>query len=216
MRRNIQVAVVDAAGFMRDGLCALLCGREELNVVGAIDSNPQQISMAGIPQPDVALLPCSAANLAAVTALKKRWPDVHILMLTSDREGALVDAALHAGIAGYVFRSSSQADLLTAIRSVALGNRYLAAPAFERPVAAQPVADTQALLRGPATLSEREREVMRLIAEGYRTREMAEQLSLSHKTVEKHRSNLMRKLGLRSATAVVAYAIKHGYVATAT
>jgi DNA-binding NarL/FixJ family response regulator len=65
-------------------------------------------------------------------------------------------------------------------------------------------------------LSEREREVMRLIAEGYRTREMAKQLSLSHKTIEKHRSNVMRKLGLRSATAVTAYAITHGYVVLAT
>ena len=65
---------------------------------------------------------------------------------------------------------------------------------------------------GPESLSDREREVMKLIAAGYRTREIAEQLSLSHKTIEKHRSNLMRKLGLRSATAVAAYAIANGYV----
>jgi DNA-binding NarL/FixJ family response regulator len=147
---------------------------------------------------------------------------VRVLMAIPARENPLVDAALQAGIAGYILSSSSPTELLSAIRSVAMGDRYLAAAASGRPdgqpagvASTAPVAENPAA-RGPATLSEREREVMRLIAEGYRTREMAEQLSLSHKTVEKHRSNLMRKLGLRSATAVAAYAITHGYVVLAT
>ena len=203
MGRNIQVAVVDAAGFMRDGLCALLSGNDELEVAGAIDSNPQEISTAVIAAPDVALVP-SLAGLPAVTALKKRWPEVRILMLTSERENLPAGSPLQAGISGYVCKSSSQVELLSAIRSVSVGCSYWGPPGLDDP--------KQPVRCGPGALSEREFEVMRLIAEGYRTREMAKQLSLSHKTIEKHRSNLMRKLGLRSAAAVAAYAITRGYV----
>lgn len=201
MGRNIQVAVVDAAGFMRDGLCALLSGREELEVAGAIDSDPQQISTAVIAEPDVALMP-SQAGLPAVTALKKRWPEVRILMLTPERESLPEPGPLQPGVSAYLCKSSSQGELLSAIRSVSVGRSYeVTAEEGHKP----------AVRCGPGALSEREFEVMRLIAGGYRTREMATQLQLSHKTIEKHRSNLMRKLGLRSATAVAAYAITHGY-----
>lgn len=205
MGRHIQVAVVDSAGFMRDGLCALLSGSGELEVAGAIDSDPQEISTAMIAAPDVALMP-SQAGLPAVTALKKRWPEVRILMLTSERESLPANGLLQSGISGYLCKNSSQGELLSAIRSVSVGGNYEAAPCLEEPQKPPPVRF------GPGALSEREMEVMRLIAAGYRTREMAKQLSLSHKTIEKHRSNLMRKLGLRSATAVAAYAITHGYV----
>lgn len=203
MGRNIQVAVVDAAGFMRDGLCALLSGSEELDVAGAIDSDPQEISTAAIAAPDVALVP-SLAGLPAVTALKKRWPEVRILMLTSERENVSAGRPLQAGISGYLCKTSSQGELLSAIRSVSVGRSYCGPPGLD---GAKPP-----MRFGPGALSEREFEVMRLIAEGYRTREMATQLQLSHKTIEKHRSNLMRKLGLRSAAAVAAYAITRGYV----
>jgi two-component system, NarL family, response regulator NreC len=208
MVRNIQIAVVDTAGFMRDGLCALLKGSEELEVVGAIDSDPKEISTAAIAAPDVALMP-SPAGLPAVAALKKRWPGVHILMLTSARETPPGDPVLQAGVTGYVCKSSSQGELLSAIQSVSVGRRYVGSAAL----AGQPQPPAR---RSASSLSDREREVMCLIAEGFRTREMAKQLSLSHKTIEKHRSNLMRKLGLRSATAVAAYAITHGYVVLAT
>jgi two-component system response regulator NreC len=219
MGRNIQVAVIDTAGLMRDGVCALLRGTQELEVVGAIDSDPVQIGAATIPAPDVAVMDfpmASRMGMEAVAAVRKRWPGVHILMLTLRNENRLVDAALHAGIEGYVLKSDTHAELVSAIRSVSAGNRYLAPSVCGR-VGVEATEDSAEVIRpnGP-TLSEREREVMRLIAEGYRTREMAQQLSLSHKTIEKHRSNLMRKLGLRSATAVAAYAITHGYVVLAT
>jgi two-component system response regulator NreC len=220
MGRKIQVAVIDVPGLMREGLCALLSGREELEVAGALGGDPREISTAPIAAPDVALLEISTAGqaeFAAVAALKKRWPAVHILVLASVRDRPPADTAQQAGIAGYVCKSSSQGELLSAIRSVSVGGRPPASNARERPEEPPPSAPPQSSLarRGPRTLSDREREVMRLIAEGYRTREMAKQLSLSHKTIEKHRSNLMRKLGLRSATAVAAYAISHGYVVLA-
>lgn len=221
MGRNIQVAVIDAAGLMRDGLCALLSGREEIEVAGAIDSDPKEITAAAISAPDVALVP-SPAGLPAISALKRRWPEVRVLVLTgSERESLPADSALQVGISGYLCKSCSQGELLRAIRNVWADRRPLGAPSLSGLPGSpgSPGSNGQKsppMRHGPGVLSEREREVMRLIAEGYRTREMAKQLSLSHKTIEKHRSNVMRKLGLRSATAVTAYAITHGYVVLAT
>lgn len=219
MEHNIQIAVIDEAGLMRDGLCALLSEAEELEVIGAIDSTVEDIGRAALPAPQVAVMDCclaAPAGLEAVAAVKKRWPETHLVMLTLRKENHLVDAALQAGIEGYVLKTDSRAELMHAILSVSAGTRYLAPSVCARadtPLAS-PLATPAA--GGAALLSDREREVMRLIAEGYRTREMAQQLSLSHKTIEKHRSNLMRKLGLRSAPAVAAYAIMHGYVVLAT
>lgn len=210
MGQNIQVAVIEDAGLMRDGLCALLKAAGELQVVGAIDSNAQEIRSARIDTPDVAVIESCVSSVKGaevVSAVKERWPGVRILLLTLRSENPLLHPALHEGIEGYVLMTESGADLVAAIRAVSAGQRYAAPHASgEGNGAGSPAA------RGPTLLSDREREVMRLIAEGYRTREMAQQLSLSHKTIEKHRSNLMRKLGLRSATAVAAYAITRGYV----
>jgi len=109
-----------------------------------------------------------------------------------------VRMAAAAGIDGCISEGDSHTDLLAAIRTVANGERYVTRPVGNPDVSAVGV------------LTEREKEVTRLIAAGYRTREIAHQLSLSDKTIEKHRANIMRKLGLRSAAAVAAYAIAHG------
>jgi DNA-binding NarL/FixJ family response regulator len=216
MGRKIQVAVIDNPGLMREALCRLLNETQELEVIAAIDSTAEEIIRAQADPPDVAVVDfcvMSPEGLEAIAALKRRWLRTHLLMLTSRKEHQLVHAALHAGIEGYVLKTDSSAELVSGILAVAAGRRYMAASVCGN---VNGVLESSQANGGPAVLSDREREVMRLIAGGYRTREMALQLSLSHKTIEKHRSNLMKKLGLRSATAVAAYAVKHGYEATAT
>src|SRR6202035_1604470 len=114
---------------------------------------------------------------------------------------------------GYVLKTDSRAELFNAVHRIASGKSYISPSALDRMVTAY--AKTSDRLpgrtRGSGALTSREQEVITLIAKGYRTREMAELMSLSHKTVEKHRTNLMRKLGLRAAAAVAAYAITHGF-----
>ncbi len=206
-RGRPRVLVVDERGIMRDALCALLEASKECEVVGAESSVPEALRASANARANLAIVELSRSARGGsepVADLKAARPDVRILVLTSRREDHLVDAALRAGADGYVLKNDSRSELFAALRCIAAGGHFISAAlrsGVERrdrsgPDAAQGV-----------ELSERERQVMQLIAAGHRTREIAALLSLSHKTIEKHRTSLMRKLGLRNASAVAAYAI---------
>src|SRR6266513_2481117 len=195
--RKTRVLVADEAGIMRDGLCALLQSDDALEVVAATVIQREDLK----------------SGPETIAHLKHRWPEVRVLVLTVRRDEMFIETALRAGADGYVLKSDSRAELFNAVHRVASGKGYISPSALDRMVTAY--AKTSDRLPGrPRTagaLTSREQEVITLIAKGYRTREMAQLMSLSHKTVEKHRTNLMRKLGLRSAAAVAAYAITHGF-----
>jgi DNA-binding NarL/FixJ family response regulator len=133
-------------------------------------------------------------------------------VLTFQRDDVAIESALRAGVDGYLLKSDRRAELLNAMHSVIERRRYISPSIFDRVVNGFVSQRAQARHAESDGLSDREREVMRLIAQGLRTREIAVKLSVSHKTVEKHRTNLMRKLGLRTAAAVAAYAITNGYL----
>ena len=146
-----------------------------------------------------------------IAQIKRRWPRIGVLVLAQPGHKD-IEAAVQAGADGYVLLDENCTELFNAVRRIALGRGYISAAALDRVATSHgnkneraPGQSLQAKL-----LTNREREVIALIAKGYRTREMAQLLSLSHKTVEKHRANLMRKLGLRSAAAAAVYAITHG------
>jgi DNA-binding NarL/FixJ family response regulator len=204
MARDIRIVLIGKDNLMRDGLGASLREQDEMEVLAVLKIDAIAIESAAVrATPDVGLvhLPVlTASELGAVAAVRKRWPSVRIVALTSQLDDRIINAATAVGIEGHILASDSYTELLSAIRSVSRGERYLTSS-----ISLQSVTESD-------QLSEREKEVMRLIAAGYRTREIAHRLSLSLKTVEKHRASLMRKLGLRSATAVVAYAIARGYV----
>jgi len=212
--RKTRVLVADEAGIMRDGLCALLQSDDALEVVAATVIHGEALQTSA--QPDVVIVDV-ATDLKngpeTIAHLKRRWPEARVLVLTVRRDETSIETALRAGADGYVLKSDSRAELFNAVHRVASGKGYISPSALDRMVTAY--AKTSERLPGhprPAgALTSREQEVITLIAKGYRTREMAQLMSLSHKTVEKHRTNLMRKLGLRSAAAVAAYAITHGF-----
>jgi two-component system response regulator NreC len=215
MRRKTRILLIDEDSLLRDGLAALLGLEEEVEFLGARGSGTESVNNAPEPAPQVVILDFSTRDQSGpetVAAVKGRWPDARVLVLTFRREDRIIEAALRAGVAGYLLKTDTRAELLTAIRAVAEGKRYISPSIFDRVVSG--FVRMHAPLRqvSPDGLSDREREVMKRIALGYRTREIALQLSLSHKTIEKHRSNLMRKLGLRSATAVATYATANGYL----
>jgi two-component system, NarL family, response regulator NreC len=136
-----------------------------------------------------------------------------MIVMTVHKSDEYVRTALDAGANGYLLKDDSHHDLLTAIRSVALGGTYLSPKVCGKVVRGYLVNEA---LGGVGLssdmLTEREREVVKLVAEGYKNREIAEHLSLSIKTVEKHRANIMRKLDLHSASELTAYAIENGLV----
>ena len=217
LRAGRQVLLIDEPGIARDGLCALLQTEGHMDVVALAASTHEAFQALGRVQPHVVIMDFSATlqtSPETVRELKRRWPRLCILVLTTRRDEQFIEAALRAGADGYVLRTDSHTELINALESLARGKGYVSPAALGEMVDAYKAtanrAGERARRRGALTV--REQEVIALVAGGYRTREMAQLLSLSHKTVEKHRTNVMRKLGLRSAAAVAAYAITHGFV----
>jgi len=212
-----QVLLIDEPGISRDGLCALLQTEGRMEVVAQAATSHEAFQALMRVQPHVVIMDFSASlqtSPETVRALKGRWPRLCVLVLTTRRDEQFIEAALRAGADGYVLRSDTHTELFNALECLARGKGYVSPAALGEMVDAYKATanrtDGRARRRGALTV--REQEVIALVAGGYRTREMAQLLSLSHKTVEKHRTNLMRKLGLRSAAAVAAYAITHGFV----
>jgi DNA-binding NarL/FixJ family response regulator len=214
MGAKIQTLVIDADSLLRDALCALLNLEDDLQVIGA--THGPTIARISLPMaPDLVVIePASmeAGGVEAISAIHARWPRARVLILTHQKDDRTLDGALRAGIDGYLLKSDTRVELENALRSIRESQRYVSPTIFDRVVHGYVRKHTLAHQQQSDGLSEREREVMKRIAQGHRTREIAHGLSLSHKTIEKYRSNLMRKLGLKSATAVAAYAIAHGYL----
>jgi DNA-binding NarL/FixJ family response regulator len=171
-------------------------------------------------QPDLVMLDLSMPRTDGLTALgeiKRVAPEARVLVMTVHRTEEYVFKAIEGGADGYLLKDASASELLLAVRSVLAGDRYLCAAvasqfvtAFlngkgKRRAAPRPISPLE-------TLSAREREVLKLVAEGYRSREIGDFLCISEKTVEKHRANLMRKLGINSATGLTAFAVEKGLV----
>ena len=215
MRRKTRILIVDQESLLRDGLRLLLELEDDLEMMGAIGSGGETIDSAAKTSPHVVLLDFAMPNQDGwdtLAVVKSRWPEARVLVLTFRREDEFFEAALRAGADGYLLKTDSRTELLAAIHAVADKKRYISPSLFDRAVSGylgKPPGSGRGSEDG---LSARERQVMRKIALGLRTREIALQLSLSHKTIEKHRSSLMRKLGLRSAAAVAAYATANGYL----
>ena len=207
----MKILIIDADSLMRDGLSALLALRDDVEVIGAIDGITALTHAPPTTPPELVILDVGIPDYEGsktIAALRERWPGARVMVLTFRRDDVSVRAALRAGVDAYLLKSDTRDDLVRALDSLQEGNRYVSPAVAERSLQEAQVARAAQL----DALSDRERLVMTRIAQGRRTREIATELSLSPKTIEKYRSNLMRKLGLKTAAAVAAYAIAHGYL----
>jgi len=214
MRRKLQVLLIEEDGLLRAALCAMINLEEGFGIGGVISGTTALNTVALPTDPDLIVADFGAPAVRGyetVSAARARWPNIPVLVLTFQRDDAAIESALRAGVDGYLLKTDRRAELLNAMRSVIDRKRYISPSIFDRVVNGF-VTQRANAKKDPDGLSDREREVMKLIAQGFRTREIAVQLCVSHKTVEKHRTNLMRKLGLRTAAAVAAYAISNGYL----
>ncbi|MGQ9481131.1 response regulator [Chloroflexus sp.] len=204
------ILLVDDHAVLRAGLRLLLDGQPDLRVIGEAEDVRTAVVQATTLQPDLILLDLSltgSSGLAAIPALRTVAPHSRILVLTMHDDEGYVRQALAAGANGYVLKRAADAELIAAIRAVLRGELYIY-PALTRQLLEDLLPQTPAL--NPwESLSEREREVLLLVARGYTAAEIAEQLSLSPKTVETYRTRGMEKLGLRSRAALVQYALNH-------
>ena len=209
-----RVLIADDHTLMREGLRALLDGTDHLTVCGMVDNGRDALRAAGSLKPSVVLLDLAMPQmdgLSAIRGFRLRCPEIKILVLTMHKTDEHIRAALSAGASGYVLKDSSAAELLMAIQSVLAGKTFISPAVADRIVAGYLHRDAaQPAVRSRAdTLTERERQVLKLIAEGRRNRDIAEDLYLSVKTVEKHRANLMGKLNLHNTAALTIFAMEN-------
>lgn len=211
--RNTIVIAEDHA-LLRDGLRSLLAEEPDIEVVGETDNGKEAIQMACALRPKLVLMDLALPGihgLEAIAEIKRRNPDIKILVVTIHKTDEYIQNALRVGASGYLAKESSYIELLTAIRALLSGKLYLSPDISERVVSNYFSGDMQGNAKR-STLTTREREVLKLIAEGNSNKYIAVYLSLSVKTIEKHRASLRHKLGLHNASMLTAYAIEKGIV----
>lgn len=214
MQQSLKILLVDEAGILRDGLCALLQSERGVEVAAVAGSAREAMQALTQLQPQLVIMDFSSVlktEPETITQIKRRWPELRVLVLTLRRDEALIEAVFRAGADAYLHKNDSRTELFNTVQRLAATSGYGSqAPS----TAGGPSSETgaPAVTPPPGDLTGREREVMALIARGYQTAEIAQLMSLTQGTVDKHRRVLMRKLGLQSAAAVSAFAITHGYV----
>lgn len=211
-----RILLVEDHRILREGLRAILNAQPDLVVVGEAEDGGQAISRARELQPDVVLLDLSMPRMNGLEAIKgiKRVADrARVIILSVHKDGEYVQGALTAGADGYLTKDSSGEELATGVRNAAKGAPYLCLAVANHLL--DPIGNgrgSQANSPAIEVLTPREREVLKLVAEGYRSRQVAEYLFISEKTVEKHRASLMRKVGATNVSGLTAYAIEHGLI----
>jgi two-component system, NarL family, response regulator NreC len=210
-RLRLRTLVAHEPGLFCEGVTALLDLAPEIEVVGHAEVGIDALKTAAALQAQLVLLELpegARKGPRLISSLKSQLHGLRVIVLAHHCRAAAVEATLRAGADGYVLKSDSRAELFAAIASIAGGKSFIS-PSLRQRDPTRERASKAAAAAAPE-LTDRELQVMRFIAGGRRTREIAKMLSLSHKTIEKHRASLMRKLGLRNATAVAAYAIASG------
>ena len=211
-----RLLLADDHAVLRSGLRLLLTSQNEYEVVGEAASGTETLSLAEELQPDLILLDLSMpalGGLDALPALRKLAPAAKILILTMHDAPQYLRQALKQGASGYVLKKAADSELLSAIKAVLRGEMYVH-PSMTRVL----LEDMLPASRSPEgenaweTLSEREQEVLKMVALGHTSGEIAEQLNLSAKTVETYRARGMEKLGLRTRAALVKFALQEGLI----
>jgi DNA-binding NarL/FixJ family response regulator len=212
--RMLRILLADDHVTVRHGLKLLIDGQPDMKVVSEAGDGDTAIQRALDVKPDVVVMDISmpgTTGLVATRKLKQIQPGAVIVALTRHSDDAYLQELLRAGVAGYVLKQSAPTELLQAIRAAAAGRQYLDSALTARVTAGFLGKEGKKAAAG-VTPSERECEVLRLIASGYSNKEIAGRMSLSVKTVEAHKSNAMRKLGLNGRIDIVKYAILQGWL----
>jgi two-component system response regulator NreC len=218
MKKPYRLAIAEDHTILREGLRALIASDPELEIICEAKDGRDAVSCVEKHGPDLILMDLSMPKmhgLEAIREIKNRFPETKVLTLTVHKTEEYVYAALKAGADGYVLKDATHEELSLAIRNVLKGRQYLSPSVSAKVIEGYLGGGSKAPLENSAwndTLTQREREVLKLIAEGHKSKEIADLLFVSPKTVEKHRYNLMQKLNLHNIAAITAYAIEKGLV----
>lgn len=213
--RSLRILLADDHVTVRHGLKLLIDGQPDMAVVAEASDGATALELAETSRPDVVVMDISMPGmngLVATRRFRQRHPHIAIVMLTRHGDDAYLQELLRAGASGYVLKQSAPQELLQAIRAAASGGQYLDGTLTARVTAGFLAREGKRVNKPGGMISEREAEVLRLIASGYSNKEIAARLSLSVKTVEAHKANAMRKLDLTGRIDIVKYAILQGWL----
>jgi two-component system response regulator NreC len=216
MDNKLRIVLADDHTILRAGLRALLTADPDFEVIGEAQDGREAVRCIEKLEPDLLLIDLSMPRMSgmeAIREIKKRYPATRIIALTVHKTEEYLLTTLQAGADGYVLKDATHDELVMAIKNVMGGKSYLSPGVSEKII--EGYLEGRERTRSSSaweTLSQREREVLKLIAEGYKNKEIAEDLCISLKTVEKHRANLMKKLDLHNAAALTVYAMERGLV----
>lgn len=209
--KRIRILLADDHAVLRAGLRALLAAQSDLEVVGEATDGAEAIRQTQALRPDVVVMDIGMPGVSGIDAtarIKRDLPTVKVLILSMHDDRGYLRQVLRAGASGYVLKKAADTELLAAIRAAARGDIFLD-PALAKALVEEVVEPRSAVGETPA-LSDREREVLRLIAHGHTNQEVADRLCISVKSVETYKARLMEKLGLKGRAELVRYALQHG------
>jgi len=214
--RKTRVLVTDDHAMVRDGICALLALTADIEAVGIATNGREALEMVRELTPDVVLMDIAMPIMDGVEATRrihKEFPKVKVLALTQYDDKAYVFPVIEAGASGFISKTAASSELIAGIRSVNRGDSFLS-PSVARFLVEdyQQIASMKGSQDPYEQLTNREREVLKLVAEGHTTQEIAAMLVLSPKTVERHKTNLMSKLDIHNRTELVKYALRKGII----
>jgi two-component system response regulator NreC len=214
--KKIRVLVVDDHNIVVDGICALLGLAKDMEVVGVASNGSEALEMVRKLLPDVVLMDISMPimdGLEATRRIRKEFPDIKVLALTQYDDKEYVFPIIEAGASGFISKTAASSELVSGIRAVNKGDSFLSPSAARILVEDyQQEINLRKELDPYKQLTDREREILKLLAEGHNTREIAEMLAISPKTVEGHKTNLMNKLDLHNRTDLIKYALRKGII----
>lgn len=216
MQHKARIVIAEDHTIVREGLRVLLSSDPDFEVVGAAKDGREAIQCTEKLEPDIVLMDLSMPGmhgLEAIREIKRQVPDTKVLVLTIHEDEECILAAFQAGASGYVVKDATPEELVAATKTVLRGKSYIS-PTVSEMVIEGYVEGRTALKQRSSwdTLTPREREILKLIGEGHKNREIADILCISVRTAEKHRTNLMKKLDLHSVSALTALAMEKGLI----
>ncbi len=214
MIMSIKVLIADDHQLFREGITNLLKASPDLEIVGQAENGKEAVEKALELKPDIILMDIGMPEMSGIDAtltLKKEIPEIKIIALSMHSDKQFINGMLEAGASGYLLKNSTYNQLIEAIKSVYSGNKYLSGEVTDI-VINDYLDKKQEANKREAELSERESEILLMIAEGYSTREIGEKLFISVKTVGTHKQKILEKLNLSNTAEMVKYAIKNGLI----